>query len=624
VPSMSKSDQALVSFMIGSPQAFIEGARSLRDLWSGSFLVSWLAAKAMRPILDDPQLGPACFVTPHVDLAINHQLLAALGKPSGDVWATLSSIPNKFCLMVPADQANKIRDQTLHAAREAWHEIGDKVHGQLAKSLNAVHPDWDRLWSLQLNSFFEFFAVAMPLISLEPKDWNDEWNRLGRLMDTLRSVRHVPDYFPTADEQVPAKCSLLGSYEQMGPANLQESRRFWEVVASGNGIGGTRLQKTDRLCAVSLVKRFAWPVVLSAQTKLPTGELRFSDTATVAAKEWLRQAKIDPTRVRREQACWNGQWLHWDRPSQVEDEEPCPPALFDRIRDSRQKDAHGVPPVYYALLHLDGDNMGRIFTGDAGPKDWGVGRERYAEITKALTNFGQHVDRIVRDAQGELIYCGGDDILAILPTAFAVECAHQLNQAFGTAMRDNSVSISGGLAVAHYKEDLRYALQVARKAEKSAKRIDRTPTAARKKGEPKCKRALAVAVCRHSGEHSSFVMGWNQAEEFNGLVQVLKQVPITDRWTYKLCELATVLGTLPQEAVRGELERLLSRAEYPSEKFKADFIRLSLSLWDTYFKELTGKGRTWLDEDGAPETGEILKQFVILCQSASFMARGRD
>jgi len=621
---MSKSDQALVSFMIGSPQAFIEGARTLRDLWSGSYLVSWLAAKAMLPILDDPALGARCFVTPHVDPANNDLLLAAAGRPSGNLDATLPSIPNKFCVMVPADRAAAVRDQTLHAANEAWYEIGRDVRGQLAKWLNAEDAGWDRLWDPQLESFFEFFAVAMPMASLDAKDWNDHWDRLGRLTDTLRSVRHVPDYFPAADEEVPAKCSLLGSYEQMGPANLKDSRKFWQAAADGKGIDGTRVQKVDRLCAVSLVKRFAWPVVLSKQTNLPTKELRFSDTATVAAKAWLKQAEVDPDSERRTHNRWNGQWLHWEKADQDSDEEACPDELFKKIRDRRRKDAQGTPPIYYALLHLDGDNMGRLFTGGAGPKEWGEGRGRYEKITKALTNFGKEVADIVWTSHGELIYCGGDDILAILPTASAVDCARQLNLAFGEAMQDDSVSISGGLAIVHYKEDLRYALQVVRKAEKLAKRIDRTPPSEREANEPKRKQALAVAACRHSGEHAEFVMGWQRAEQFHGLVELFRGVPMTDRWAYKLRQIAPVLGTLPPDAIRGEIERLLNRAEYPSEQFKMTFIELLLSLWDDYFAEMTGKGRSWRDSGKVCVTGEILNQFVTLCQTASFMARGRD
>ncbi len=41
---------AYLSFALGPVQPFIEAARSVRDLWSGSAILSWLAFAAMRPV----------------------------------------------------------------------------------------------------------------------------------------------------------------------------------------------------------------------------------------------------------------------------------------------------------------------------------------------------------------------------------------------------------------------------------------------------------------------------------------------------------------------------------------------------------------------------------------------
>jgi hypothetical protein len=47
------AEAAFLSFMIGPVQPFIESARTLRDLWSGSYLLSWLTASAMVPNFRD-------------------------------------------------------------------------------------------------------------------------------------------------------------------------------------------------------------------------------------------------------------------------------------------------------------------------------------------------------------------------------------------------------------------------------------------------------------------------------------------------------------------------------------------------------------------------------------------
>jgi len=51
MPSSSSSgdaDKAFLAFSLGPVQSFIESAVSLRDLWSGSYILSWLTWHAMK------------------------------------------------------------------------------------------------------------------------------------------------------------------------------------------------------------------------------------------------------------------------------------------------------------------------------------------------------------------------------------------------------------------------------------------------------------------------------------------------------------------------------------------------------------------------------------------------
>ena len=61
-PILGQKGPALLSFSLGPVQAFIASARSLRDLWTGSYLLSWLTFAAMRPVLE--ACGPAAVVSP--------------------------------------------------------------------------------------------------------------------------------------------------------------------------------------------------------------------------------------------------------------------------------------------------------------------------------------------------------------------------------------------------------------------------------------------------------------------------------------------------------------------------------------------------------------------------------
>lgn len=53
---------ALLAFALGPVQRFIEASRSVRDLWSSSMILSWLAFRSMLPVIEE--LGPTAVIYP--------------------------------------------------------------------------------------------------------------------------------------------------------------------------------------------------------------------------------------------------------------------------------------------------------------------------------------------------------------------------------------------------------------------------------------------------------------------------------------------------------------------------------------------------------------------------------
>ncbi len=627
---------AMLSFKIGPVQPFIEAARTLRDLWSGSYLLSWLTAHAMTPLFENGKLKPGVtFITPDLEIApdvgqTNNPLLrAALRLPkrgSGD--PTLACLPHTFAVAIDDGvDADDLRNKCVSECRAEWTRIADAVRvvlreqaeGRMKTFLDL--PTWDR----QIETHFEITCVVRETLGTAPdsKAWAvNEWDKLAELLEMTRSVRHVPAYSPTPDEKgrFPVKCSQLGSLEQIGPADFDKAKAYWAgLTRKGNdetpkkkwdGLHGTGLQSSDKLCAVALVKRFMWPFYFAKSAKHPrldmdVRELRLTDTATMAAKKWLGEGEIeiDPKVEWKESECghWSGQWLHWTTRDQ-DDDAVCPEPIWNRIDAKRR--AQGKPPTYFALMHLDGDNMGDMFKGSRG---------RIVETTTKLTKFAAGVKQIVEDqGKGELIYAGGDDVLAFLPTETVIECARQLREAFGAALGKDA-TLSGGIAVVHYKEDLRFALGQVRAAEKAAKRISR---ATLPPGQLPKKDALALTICKRSGEHSTVVMGWPEAEKLQPLIAAFV-AKASDRWAYKLrAELETLKG-LPLEAGKAEALRLVGRGEFGSKEKKVAFEKVIGDLFEAYQKQMQHEARNWTDS-------EILTGFVALCQSASFLARGKE
>ena len=692
-------DAAFLSFTLGPVQPFIEAARSVRDLWSGSALLSWLAFQAMKPILE--QLGPTAFVfpalrgAPLMDLWLRREAGLEDRVPLPPRYARMApSLPHRFVAVAPWGEdgatAKALQQACLDEAREGWRRLAGAVRARIDPTLAPIHRDWACLWEAQIESAFEFRAVVAP-----QREWREErlarlvgesrfssaWpeaqkvRELGeaippghrpgyaqdnagrwqaqmeisaRLMAAERSVRHVPETPDTGGTgPTPAKCTLFGSWEQMGPAEFRASRDFWERASNDVSLEGVRIRSRERLCAVALAKRFAGPALLARELGVTPADLRFPDTPTVAAGEWLAGAGIDPGEERsRGVRHWSGLWLHWRRRDEEDKDEGKKPDedLWRRIREARKPEHHGKPPVYYAVLALDGDEMGRWLAGDKTPelrkllhpklRDYfegleddrakaglsarrPVGPALHAAISAALATFASEVaPPIVAENHGTMIYSGGDDVLALCPMATALRCALALRNAFsgrddpaGDGWRTcgdrrritmgGYASMSAGIAGVHYHEDLRVALEAARAAERRAKNAGRN--------------RLELMTARRSGETASAVCPWSCVPWFDALRRKFS-TGASDRWTYRLRAELPALGSgrLPTAAVQAEIRRLVNRGNGDGDH---------TGLTGDEVAEVFGRYR---DSRGPTAQGTALRDFVTLLQSAAFMARGRD
>ncbi len=685
---------ALLSLTFGPVQSFIEASRSVRDLWTGSAILSWLAFEALRPIL--ATLGPTALVYPALrrNPLMDRWLRAECGLgdriPEPDEDALRSPcLPNRFVAVVPESEAAALAERCEESLRISWGRLTGEVREQCDGVLRRLDADWDRLWNSQVGSLLEVRTTVVPrladrrlaeLIGGAGRDFAGVWpdadavrgladaipasHRYGfsqdgagrwqaqleysaRVMETNRAVRHVPPGPGRRDlhEASPPKCSLFGSWEQMGPVDFRDSRSFWRAAQDRLRLQGVRLRSGERLSAVALAKRFAAPAFLTDELGLRPDSLRFPDTATVAAAVWLNDAGIRPDEIRGRDGVWSGRWLHGADPDEV-----APPAEVIR-QISAAKKQHGPPPAYYAILRLDGDDLGEWLGGSRSPRvrevldprllsyyesldhagiAKGLGTRRplgpalHSSISAALGKFAARIaPRIIRSHHGTVIYSGGDDLLALLPAREAVACAARLRTAYrsdkehGEAPAMGSrATISGGIVFVHHMDDLRAALRAARDAEKRAKHYG---TAQRKE-----KDALHLHFMRRSGERAGATMEWRRTDWFTRLTALFAD-GATDRWAYRLRqELPVLKGRLPPAAVESEVRRLAGRIQDPSwSAFAQESGESVPELIGDWWRELRDEWREPRPSEAA-RSPSALEAFTRLCQGASFVARGRD
>lgn len=287
-------------------------------------------------------------------------------------------------------------------------------------------------------------------------------------------------------------------------------------------------------------------------------------------------------------------------------------ALYASCRELRI----GPPAKYYAVLMLDGDQMGKWLAGDKAPlfrhalHDEAVKllNEKHAEWTAlldsrrplspalhaamstALANFALRLAPHVVEKRycGRLVYAGGDDVLALMPLDDALPAARELRamvsgevdlQGDGkdpqlmVRLRDPkktgfvrfgddllttmgpAASASIGIAIAHHLSPLDSALAAARHAQASAK-------------EQYGRNAVAVHFLKRSGEELRVGAQWfysDQSRKSDDTVSLLlrllksfEQKDISMGFAHDFFDAARTLAGVP-EAIQSEMRRLISR-----------------------------------------------------------------
>jgi len=175
----------------------------------------------------------------------------------------------------------------------------------------------------------------------------------------------------------------------------------------------------------------------------------------------------------------------------------------------------GKKPIfnkYYALVVFDGDSMGKWLSGEylVNPEDNILRFHTF--LSEKLSDFAQSIERNCMPAnQGRVVYAGGDDCLAFisLPNLFCV--LQQLPVVFDERVNrpvqenfeiknNEPLTLSAGIAIAHYREPLGDVLDHAKRMEK------------RIKDSRFGKNGFGIKILKHSGGQKEAAYKWSDSE----------------------------------------------------------------------------------------------------------------
>ena len=487
----------MMIFSITPVQAFIAKARKLRDYWTGSVLLSWLAFEGIRWVIKN--LGPDHILYPSlIDQPLVNEYLKQEWE-TGDFSLFnnakgIASFPNKFLFLVPLTQAEVIGDDIFEHINKKWLELSEIVEKQISSIIPGENTHLKELFKRQNSNYWDLQWSAVKLLSKDDKNEFSEllakesydkqcetlkiFNELikdkpyyensGRGM--LYSVSHALVQSALAAQKSQKKvtrlpepgekCHLCGEFEVLHSKKHQVGvsageyknniKQFWKDLIEiwKNKYSKYDFNENERLCSICMIKRIAYKALQKEKGHILCrsfkGVEHYPSTTQLAFYNKFKRENVTEKKEQYEIA------------QKAHDE-------ADEKAENRDR--------YFAILLMDGDHMGKLVNGETLASTWEsvmhpkiVKRLKepefdekhktawknifenhskrlltpaiHAAISESLGDFSIYgVDSIIKENEGRLIYAGGDDVCAVLPVDTALKAAEEIQKYYNSFFR---------------------------------------------------------------------------------------------------------------------------------------------------------------------------------------------
>jgi|Deesub1362B_J571_1020462.scaffolds.fasta_scaffold00176_37 CRISPR-associated protein Cmr2 len=496
-----------------------------------------------------------------------------------------------------------------------WSNMGE------VNDLSPIFNDYKKL--VGETELYEIIRLITEFSYYRPTNVGSAYSLLLELIEKLLGARKSSkDFNPIYEEG--DKCTLCGEFNQLwlqdsgpewiNPQKRKQNSNLWNSVFPF-------VKEGERLCGVCLTKRL-FPEIIKDELAL-TAKVKFPSTAEMASigekrkmssevKERFKKTfeKFETTLKSKNSGKSlpetesvpaikdfdiDGQFLmknsyredYFKKEYSLDVKEEDFKEILQFLQENKIN-----PLAYYAILQMDGDNMGRWLKGEFNPE---IKRLIHPKATNALLAYAteeekerlynilcsshpnspslhqafsrrlsefalEHVRRLVEEKYyGRLVYAGGDDILALLPIEGALGCAYDLQRSFQEVISPKA-TMSAGILIVHYKYPLYLALKEVADTEKMAKNYFE-------------KDAFCLRILTHSGHIRQTGGKWSLIPFIEELICKFKNRKISSRFPYQFLETIERL-LLPErredrrrikpsdeifEVIKTELQRIYDR-----------------------------------------------------------------
>ena len=442
--------------------------------------------------------------------------------------------PNRFVAIV--DDPKAAAEAAKTAMLDMWKTISEAVWRRFVEPAASNGNETKAIWDRQVGNFWEVSWV----IARAPAPGDPDPLSLRKNWRTTSATVEPGDH-----------CTMMGSWQELSGHIRSQSRKsrekqdqFWQQIRSR--LGRLDLGDDERFCAIALVKRM-FPLIAKETIGIDLNAASWLSTPYIAAIPWLKRvcrehsaaarSYLEAVKPHREENRWrrenasgiaslqsllradSGEFLRLDAdflhetalannrdtPLDVSGQED------DRVRAelgialrNLYEQVSGRPSSFYAMLLMDGDSMGRLLSEARAS----LGDEGEQQVTRALGQFAKEVPKKVSGYDGVTVYCGGDDVFAMLPVGQALPCALALSKLYRDCFAQacqktfaEQATISAGIVYCPFRAPLR---EVSATAHHLLDHVAKDQTG---------RNSLAVAVLKSSGIACQWSAPWDHVQE---------------------------------------------------------------------------------------------------------------
>ncbi len=286
--------------------------------------------------------------------------------------------------------SNKIVLEIENISKEEVEKFGEEMEKNIHNYFRTIISDEN------IEDFFNIFWIAVPKEDDYKKAYDKLEKNLGLTKNTRISKQNKKRDEKENNKNVKLKkCSLCG-------------QRTYEKV-----------NNEDKLCSICFSKR------KYVSSNIPS-------LAKICLLDWLKD--IDYSNLKEEYKNDS-----FDEECFFE-EENIIENFIQKHNLERKKQKK-----YYALINLDIDNLGKKLST--------LNKEEQKNLSEKLSKFAKEIKKIA-NKEGQTIYAGGDDFLAVINLTNFFETMHKIYEAFNI----ENLTFSTSIIISHYKTPLHKVL----------------------------------------------------------------------------------------------------------------------------------------------------------------------